>query len=393
VTRGRTTRPTTVLSQVEADLRALWATPPKPGETPTSRACTMNLVVVAATAAQGEQWAPIVDQVIQAVPARAIVVGLEPDGEDGLEAETSAVCAPAVGGGPLVCSERVTLRAGGGVCARLSSCIAALCSTDVPTTVVWLGRAHDGRSPASPEPGQNLMTDRAFAPLAHEADRIVLDTAEGSLASLAHVVSWARTRAAADRADRIGVADLAWTRLAPWQEMTARLFDDPRLRPLATNVSRVGILQASRPGMTLGTEGALLLGWLATRLGWKAGSIAGKLRLVRPDDATVQSSLRADASCAASPGSLVAVTVEAALGPLSMRGSISRQASDADAAIWSLEVTSGGEAQRIEQRVRLRSADAAPLLERTLHRPVRDEALAEAALWANELLEEELACT
>jgi glucose-6-phosphate dehydrogenase assembly protein OpcA len=339
----------------------------------------MNLVVVAASTAQAEQWAPIVDEVIQAVPARAIVVGLDPDGEDGLEAETSAVCAPAIGGGPLACSERVTLRARGSICARLSSCVEAICSTDVPTTVVWLGRVH--------------TDDRAFAPLARGADRIVLDAAQGSLSSLAHVISWVRARAAADPADRIGVADLAWTRLAPWQEMTARLFDDPRIRSLASHVSRVAILQASKPGMSLGTEGALMLGWLATRLGWKAGSIAGKLRIVRPDDVTVHSSLRADPSCAASPGSLVSVAVEASLEALAMRGSISRQPGDADVAVWRLEVTAGADVQRIEQRVRLRSADTAPLLERTLHRPVHDEPLAEAALWANELLEEELACT
>jgi hypothetical protein len=37
--------------------------------------------------------------------------------------------------------------------------------------------------------------------------------------------------------------------------------------------------------------------------------------------------------------------------------------------------------------------DAARLLERTLHRPPRDEALAEAAAWADELRGEELACS
>jgi glucose-6-phosphate dehydrogenase assembly protein OpcA len=368
-------RPGDVLAQVEADLRALWATPPRPGETPTARACTMNLVVVGANPEYTEHWVPIIDDVIQAVPSRAIVVGLDPDAEDGLEAETSAVCAPAIGGGPMVCSERVTLLARGALCARLSSCVGALCSPDVPTTIVWLGRVH--------------TDDRAFAPLAREANRIVLDATQGSLASLAHVVAWARARAPRDRP---GVADLAWTRLAPWQEMCARLFDDPRLRPLANHVSRVSITQASKVGAPLGVEGALVLGWLATRLGWKAGSIAGKLRLVRPDDVIVRSQLRADPSTKASPGSLVAVMVEASLGDMARRGSVGRETSDPDAATWSLEVATRGELQRIEQHVRLRSTDPAGLLERTLHRPVHDEALAEAAAWADELRGEELAC-
>ncbi len=51
-----------------------------------------------------------------------------------------------------------------------------------------------------------------------------------------------------------------------------------------------------------------------------------------------------------------------------------------------------GESQRIEQHVRLRSSDTASLLEQTLHRPPHDEALAEAAAWADELRGEELAC-
>ena len=78
----------------------------------------------------------MVDQVIQAVQARAIVVGLDPDGPDGLEAGATAVCTPGGSGGGIVCSDRVTLTARGAVCGRLPSCIAALTSTDVPTTLV-----------------------------------------------------------------------------------------------------------------------------------------------------------------------------------------------------------------------------------------------------------------
>jgi hypothetical protein len=56
-------------------------------------------------------------------------------------------------------------------------------------------------------------------------------------------------------------------------------------------------------------------------------------------------------------------------------------------------VTSAGATQRIEQHVRLRASGLAGLLERTLHRPTSDPALAEAAAWADELRSEELACS
>jgi glucose-6-phosphate dehydrogenase assembly protein OpcA len=251
----------------------------------------------------------------------------------------------------------------------------ALCATDVPTTLVWLGRVH--------------TDDPTFAPLAANADRIVLDAAHGSLASLAHVVRWAAARA---RGERPGIVDLAWTRLAPWQELCARMFDEPRLRELASRVTRVGIVQASPAGAPIGSEAGLLLGWLATRLGWKARSLAGKLRLVRPNDGIVRIELRAGPALHAARDALLGLDVEASAAALTLRGTITRQEDDSDAAIWRLDVTSGGQLERIEQRVRLRASDAARLLAATLRRPRHDEALSESASWADELRGEELAC-
>jgi glucose-6-phosphate dehydrogenase assembly protein OpcA len=368
--------PGQVLARVDKELRAFWTTAPAPGEPPRARACTMNLVVVAGPEI-AERWVPIVDDVAQGTPARVIVVGLDPDGPDGLDATTSAVCTRPEAGGTAICSERVTLSASGTVCARVPSCVDALCTTDVPTTLVWLGRVH--------------ADDPVFAPLARDAARVVLDAGHGSLMSLAHVVRWARGR---EKGDRPGVADLAWTRIAPWQELCARMFDEPRLRPLADRVTRVRIVQGTTVGAALTAEGALLLGWLATRLGWKATSLAGKLRLVHPDETPVIAQLVAEPAAQAPEGAILSVSLEAAEHGLAMRGEVTRdRESGADgAATWRLEVTAGADTQRIEQHVRLRALGAARLLERTLRRPPQDDALAESAAWADELRGEELAC-
>jgi glucose-6-phosphate dehydrogenase assembly protein OpcA len=367
--------PGQVLGRIEGELRAFWSSPPAPGETAKARACTRNLVVVAGTPDLADRWVATLDGVLQTVPARAIVVGLDPDAADGLDASATAVCTRAESGGPPVCSERVTLQARGMACARVASCVETLCAADVPTTLVWLGRVH--------------ADDLLFVPLARSADRIILDSAQGSLADLAHAVRWASARPAGERP---GVADLAWTRLAPWHELCARMFDEPRLRGLAANVTRVGIVQASDAGTALGSEGALLLGWLATRLSWKSTSLAGKLRLVRRDEGPVRAQLGAECLAQAPRGTLFGVQIEASAGPMAITGAIRREKGEADAAIWRLEVTSGGETQRIEQRVRLRASELAPLLERTLRRPPHDEALVESVVWADGLLGEELAC-
>lgn len=365
-----------VLARVEDELRALWATPPGAGEPLRSHARTMNLVVVAATPALATQYEAVVDQVVQSVPARAIVVGLDPDGDDDLQATVSAVCTPDLGDGAVVCSERVTLMARGTFCSRLSSCVDAICATDVPTTLVWLARVH--------------AEDPAFLALAREASRIVLDTASSSIASLANVVTWARAR---PRGERPGVADLAWTRLAPWQELCSRMFDPPRVRPLAARVNRMSLTQATPAGVPIGSEGALLLGWLATRLGWKAASLAGKLRLVRADGSYVQAQLRARGAPEAAPGSLLGLELEAGAAPLRMHGTIAvADPVDAEAAAWQVDVFGDGDSQRLEQHMRMRASDPARLLERTLHRPPHDEALAESVTWADELRQEELVC-
>jgi glucose-6-phosphate dehydrogenase assembly protein OpcA len=366
-----------VLARADEELRALWSLPPRKNEPLKSRACTMNLVVVTASAALAEEIVPVIDQVVEHVPARAIVVGLDPDAADDLEATVSAVCTPAAGGGPATCSERVMLLARGGLCRRLPSCVGALCATDVPMTLVWLARVH--------------VDDPAFEPLASAATRVVLDSSQNSLASLSQLVRWARGR---PESDRPGVADLAWTRLGSWQELCSRMFDPPHLRPLAERVVRLSLSQASPEGATLGPEGALLLGWFATRLGWRAVSLGGQLRLVRPDGGVVQAQLRAKRCDWASRGTLLGLELEANARDVRLVGDIARDNDgETDAASWRIEVTTGGDTQRLEQHVRLRAGRPAPLLERTLHRPPRDASLVEALVWAEDLRGEELACT
>lgn len=170
------------------------------------------------------------------------------------------------------------------------------------------------------------------------------------------------------------------------------MFDEMRLHELATRVTRVRIVQASAAGDALGSEGALLLGWLATRLAWKATSLAGKLRLARPDEGTVLVQLVSECTAKLSTGTLFAVEIAANAGPIGLLGQVRREHGESDAATWRLEVTTAGETKRIEQRVRLRASEPAPLLERTLRRPPHDEALVESVAWADGLLDEEIAC-
>src|SRR5262249_60038374 len=126
----------------------------------------------------------------------------------------------------------------------------------------------------------------------------------------------------------------------------ARLFDEPGTRELANRVTRVTMRQASDPGARLGSEAALLLSWLATRLGWRSARVGGALRMKRPDGGTLTIHLGTEKRPAeVSPAALAGVTIEAEHEGKKLKGSIDRelgsglagQSPDADVIVWRLE--------------------------------------------------------
>ena len=249
---------------------------------------------------------------------------------------------------------------------------------EIPTALVWLGRVH--------------VDDPVFEDLASDAHRIILDSMYTSLASLLNVTAWARKQTNAPH-----ISDMAWTRLAPWQEMMARFFDPAESRQLASKVTKITVKQASDPGDRLGSEPALLLGWLATRLDWKVTRLGGKTRFKRPDGETIVIELGAVPKPAGvAPDSLALVIIEAEHAGAKLVGSIARDlasgsssgrddaTADADVVQWK-QVTSSG--APLEQRVRLGANKAAKWLERTIHRPKNDSTFDESVAFAEHIVE------
>jgi glucose-6-phosphate dehydrogenase assembly protein OpcA len=103
------------------------------------------------------------------------------------------------------------------------------------------------------------------------------DEAIDALLGLAHVVlidtvTSPEPHAALRRAHRLCedayVVDLAWVRSMPWRERIAATFDPPDARPLLEQID--GMTVRFHPESS--TTAVLLLGWLATRLGWELPS-------------------------------------------------------------------------------------------------------------------------
>ncbi len=372
-----------VITRIERELRELWAQPSGTSVlvAPTARACTMNLVVVAGSSDLADRYTRVVDEVAAAIPSRAIIVALEAETiESGLTGNVVKVGPP---NEAYVGSERVRLTASGQVVDRVASAVEALCVPEVPTTLVWLGRVH--------------VDDPVFRSIAREVQRVILDTDYTSLTSL---VALAKVTAGRESAE---LADLAWTRLATWQELCARFFDGPHVMAAAHGVTELTVTQASEPGARLGSEAALLIGWLATRLEWTSGRMGGQLRFKRKDGGDVKVKLASvKQPDGVAPAALAGVRIVARAGDVGVVGTIERDLAsgpaseppqdgvtrstrDADMLRWKIEIA--GEAP-FEQQVRLGANKGAKLLERTLHRAPSDATLLEAIAFAERVFDD-----
>jgi len=66
------------------------------------------------------------------------------------------------------------------------------------------------------------------------------------------------------------LSDLNWARIAPWQEMTARVFDMPQCRWALDAITDVWVVSGRYEHLPPNPSQALLyLGWMGSRLGWE----------------------------------------------------------------------------------------------------------------------------
>jgi glucose-6-phosphate dehydrogenase assembly protein OpcA len=141
------------------------------------------------------------------------------------------------------------------------------------TVVVELGDRHldDLLTIADPLVVTDLPT-LLWSPHGHH--EIVAELLALSQAVLLDSVDEPVAREALDRAWELSgeayVVDLAWLRSTPWRERVAAAFDPVWLRRELSAIS--GVTVRHHPAST--AAATLLVGWLASRLGWQTGSLA-----------------------------------------------------------------------------------------------------------------------
>jgi glucose-6-phosphate dehydrogenase assembly protein OpcA len=169
---------------------------------------------------------------------------------------------------------------------------------------------------------------------------------------------------------KVYVVDLAWLRSTPWRERVAATFDPDHLRPDLSTISAVAI----RHHPDSAAAALLLVGWLASRLGWRAsplisrnGALVGKAHARRQDVA-----LRLDPDPELNVRGLAGLTLETASGrhyeldrgPGGLRARYANRRGDVRE--WTVLGASRGEAGILGEGIRqalLRDPTYAPALE------------------------------
>ena len=264
----------TTVEAVAAHLAQLWTSPADDDGSRVvekgmshARASVLNLIVMVPDEASASRVVKTMIGLGARHPSRAIILVADAKaGGPTLSASITAHCQDGPEGAEPICFEVVVLSVNGEAADHLAGIVAPLLIHDLPTHIWW--------------PGDPPFSDPIFDQLVEMGDRVVVDSDEFGdlLLGLRRLTTLRR---------RSGVGDLAWRRLAWWQELSAEFFDAPRFRRYLPNLNRLVIRYAvpsprRRPGRkTRASERVswivasplagpmLYAGWMASRIEWR----------------------------------------------------------------------------------------------------------------------------
>jgi glucose-6-phosphate dehydrogenase assembly protein OpcA len=212
------------------------------------RSSVLNLIVVT-DEESAQEITNSVSRLAGRHPARAVVFIVDPEGESNVEVRLSAFC-NVRGGGAQICAEQVTIHAEGPPALHLESLAGPLLIPDLPV-FLWY-------------PGEFSPRSQEFAAMADLADRIIVDSA----ASENHEACLREIATLIEDPEMPAIGDLQWVGLSPWRSLLADTFGAPERAGDLEKIESAEVLYA--PGGK--NRVLLLIGWLASTLGWKPES-------------------------------------------------------------------------------------------------------------------------
>jgi glucose-6-phosphate dehydrogenase assembly protein OpcA len=228
---------------------------------PLLRARLSNLVIFCNQSSQAEVVGRAVNGIVTAHPARVLFLVGESSmpGDSASEAmalRASLLVRTQLGAKSKLCSEQVTLRAGGQHVDQLPFAVRQLLIGDLPTNLWWA-------APIPPPLAGHLLYD-----LAEHAQQIIYDSigwmepARGVVATSAWLQNVQRT---VEKGPWRVAADLNWRRLKSWRRVLSQALD-PNTAPGALDSINEVVVEHGPHAVIQAWE---LVSWLASRLGWK----------------------------------------------------------------------------------------------------------------------------
>ncbi len=226
-------------------------------ELPHPRNCIMTLIAVASSDPEERRAQRAVRAIGNHHPAQVIVVRDQPELRGGkIDAAITTDIMRPQSASAMQC-EVITLRVHGAAGDHLSGLIDPLLQSGVPNYLWWVG---------TPAFGKRELDDTLKI-----CDGLIVDSSRfeapyRSFLDLARLASHSH--------EKLGVGDLAWTRLDPWRESVAQFFSPMDRRPFLKGISEIGV-DYSGEGRGNRVAASLLVGWLASAIGWKLLKAAG----------------------------------------------------------------------------------------------------------------------
>ena len=236
---------TVPLDQVESELARLWAE----RGTRDARPRTLDLVALCATPDELPRVRAALAPLAAKRPCRTLTVVCYPAESPSITARVGLHVDTARKSEPV--GDDVSLDVRGAARAWVPSAVRQLRRGDLPMHLWWSGDLPDD--------------DRLFDELTADADVTLVHSADmdlRDLEQLRRVLAWS--------AESTVFLDLNWVRLATWQELTARFFDDAAVAAMIPRLDAVTLGFAPRPGSAdaAPAQAALLAGWITVCAGW-----------------------------------------------------------------------------------------------------------------------------
>jgi glucose-6-phosphate dehydrogenase assembly protein OpcA len=226
-------------------------------ELPHPRNCIMTLIAVASTDAEERRAQRAVRAIGNHHPAQVIVVRDQPELRSRrIDATIMTDTLRPQLGGAMQC-ELITLRVRGAAGEHLSGLVDPLLMSGVPNYLWWVG---------TPTFGKRELDDVLKICDALFVDSARFDAPYRSFLELTTLVSQSH--------QSLGVGDLQWARLEPWRESVAQFFAPADRLPFLKGISEIGV-DYSGEGRGNRVAAALLIGWMASALGWTLQKSAG----------------------------------------------------------------------------------------------------------------------